>query len=174
MKNSAASKLLITIFSLFFLHTSEISSHKFYVSTSSITYLPKRNTIHITTQIFIDDLELALSQYNKSIVLAPDSNTHLVDSLCLIYFNKHLILKTNNNTLYHEFIGKKYDRDIGIFHLEVNTSSEIPNTLVVNNSVLFDLFDDQKNLIHFKVNQKRKSYLLNRKRPSITISLDEF
>ena len=50
--------ILLTLLSAF-------AWHKFYVSVSQIDYVPKKKRIEITSRIFIDDLEKALTKKHK-------------------------------------------------------------------------------------------------------------
>ena len=161
---------LILLGILFLFHYSH-SAHKFYVSTSSVTFLEDQSSIHITTKIFIDDMQDALRQTQHSIKLDPDSNPQLVDSLTLDYLKQHLLIKQNQKVLPLNFVGKEYDFDLATYHLEILTNSLIIDSLMITNTVLFDLFEDQKNIIHFKSNNYRKSYLLHIGKSSVTIPI---
>ncbi|MCY4216960.1 MAG: hypothetical protein OXC92_08275 [Flavobacteriaceae bacterium] len=141
------------------------------MSTTSITLLESQNSIHITTKIFIDDMQNALRQFHSSVKLDPDSDLQLVDSLSLHYLNQHLIIKQNQNILPFDFVGKEYDFDLGTYHLEILTHSLTIDTLMITNTVLFDLFEDQKNIIHFKSSNYRKSYLLHFGKSSVLIPI---
>ncbi len=114
-------------------------------------------------------MQRALRQRHGSIKLDPDSNLQLVDSLSIQYLNQHLIIKQNQHVLPLDFVGKEYDFDLGTYHLEILTRALTIDTLRITNTVLFDLFEDQKNIIHFKSNNYRKSYLLHLGKSSIVI-----
>lgn len=111
----------------------------------------------------------ALKQFHKSVELDPDVDQPLVDSLSFQYLSQHLMVKQDQKLLPFTFVGKQYDFDLGAYHLEILTDSLKIDTLIVKNTVLFDLFEDQKNIIHFKSNNHRKSYLLFRGKPSVLI-----
>ena len=51
-------------------------SHKFYVSTTNVEYVPEMQTIQIISKIFVEDLEKVLQErYSHLIVLNPKKET---------------------------------------------------------------------------------------------------
>ena len=51
-------------------------SHKFYVSTTNVEYVPELQTIQIISKIFIEDLEQVLQErYSSLVVLNPKKET---------------------------------------------------------------------------------------------------
>ena len=58
------------------------------------------------------------------------------------------------------FIGKEYDIDIIQCYIEIQNVKQV-NSIEITNEVLFDLFEDQQNMIKTKINSKQKSFLLN-------------
>ena len=57
------------------------------------------------------------------------------------------------------FIGKKYDDDIMYCYLEIENIASI-KSFEIKNKVLFDLFDDQKNIVRTNINDKNKTFVL--------------
>ena len=62
--------------------------HNFYVSTTSVRYVPNENSFQITTQVFLDDFESALRLNNNNIRLTAESSQVKIDSLIEDYFRK--------------------------------------------------------------------------------------
>ena len=51
-----------------------LSFHNFYISTTSIRFVPEDNTFQITAQVFLDDFEATLLQYgDEKIKLIPEN-----------------------------------------------------------------------------------------------------
>jgi hypothetical protein len=60
------------------------------------------------------------------------------------------------------FIGKKYDNDIIVCYLEVpKVNFKGLKSISIINEVLTDVFEDQQNVIHFKFNNQKKSFVLS-------------
>ena len=64
--------------------------HNFYVSTTSVRYVPNENSFQITTQVFLDDFESALRLNNNNIRLTPESSQVKIDSLIENIFEKRI------------------------------------------------------------------------------------
>ena len=66
-------KAVLLLFAMFFLCS--FSIHKFYVSVTQVDYVPSKKRVEITSRIFIDDLEKALTKkYNKKVNLTSTLN----------------------------------------------------------------------------------------------------
>jgi hypothetical protein len=74
-------------------------------------------------------------------------------------WNKKSILRSTGKKWKIKYLGKEYENDMLVFYIEVTGVSNVKNVLV-RNSVLMDLFEEQKNLVHVKVKGKTKSMVL--------------
>ena len=82
--------------------------HNFYVSTTSVRYVPNENSFQITTQVFLDDFESALRLYsNENISLTPDGSQVKIDSLIEDYFRKNIIFNAMGEKMNFDFLGRK-------------------------------------------------------------------
>ncbi|MEP3208515.1 MAG: DUF6702 family protein [Maribacter sp.] len=137
-------------------------AHKFYVSVTNIAYAEKEDALQITTRIFIDDLEaVLLERYEVTAKLATENESKLADEYLEKYLRKKFQIEINNEPKTYDFIGRKYDNDVCIFYLEV-PEIDFPSVkaIQVQNAILTDLFDEQQNVVHFKVKEKKKSFVL--------------
>ena len=162
------------IISLFFLTLITISCfalHKFYVSTTSIKYIPEDRSFHITVQVFTDDFEFTLQKKSSGIKLNPDNKVELVDSLIKKYFKKNLVFKSKDSILQFDYLGKIYRNDLLVAYLEILLDSTITN-FDVKNTLLFDFTDDQKNILHFRSRGRRKSFLSVSSRHTFEVELN--
>ena len=132
--------------------------HNFYVSTTSVRYVPNENSFQITTQVFLDDFESALRLNNNNIRLTPDSSQVKIDSLIEDYFRKNIIFKAQGEKMNFDFLGKVYKSDVLVAYMELKMDT-IESSLSIKNTILFDYLRDQKNIIHLKLASKRKSFL---------------
>ena len=59
------------------------------------------------------------------------------------------------------FLAKKYDNDVMVCYLEVpDVELSQTKSIQVQNEILTDLFDEQQNVVHFKINGNKKSFVL--------------
>ena len=77
------------------------------------------------------------------------------------YMRSKLVISADNAIKDFVFLGKKYDNDLVICYLEVE-DIDLPKheTLAVENDILTDLFDEQQNIVHFRINGEKKSFVL--------------
>lgn len=133
--------------------------HNFYVSTTSVRYVPNENSFQITTQVFLDDFESALRlNGNENISLTPYGSQVKIDSLIEDYFRKNIIFKSKGKKMNFDFLGKVYKIDVLVAYMELKIDT-IVSPLSIKNTILFDYLSDQKNIIHLKLASKRKSFL---------------
>lgn len=138
------------------------AAHKFYLSVTNITYSEKDDALQITSRVFIDDLEdLLKERYDISENLGADTESELVDEYLEKYLRQKFTLKINGELKPFDFLTKKYDTDVIIFYLEVpNINFSSITAIEVKNEVLTDLYDEQQNIVHFKINGKKDSFIL--------------
>lgn len=137
-----------------------ISAHKYYVSITKIEYVKEKQSVQIITRIFIDDFERLLKErYDNEIVLASNNDETQIDK----YIEKYLLSKfkitINEQESILNFIGKEYDGDVVQCYLEIENIKNI-KSFSVENSVLYDMFSDQKNIVRTFINAKHKSFIL--------------
>ena len=138
------------------------TAHKFYLSVTNISYSEKDKAFQITSRLFIDDLEdLLQERYGIEAKLGTEAESGVADAYIEKYLNTKLLLYLNDAKVDYKFLGKKYDNDVVICYLEVeNVVFDDLKTMVVENEILTDLYDEQKNLVHVKYKGEKKSFIL--------------
>ncbi|HEX9600451.1 MAG TPA: DUF6702 family protein, partial [Mariniflexile sp.] len=147
---------ILLIFPLF----AFVAIHKYYISVTQIDYLQNKQSVQITTRIFIDDLEKLLRErYDETITLTGKNEPSTADLYIERYLTEKIKIKINNKEANLSFIGKEYDVDLVKCYLEIEGVKKI-ESLEISNEVLFDLFSDQQNIIKTKINSQQKSVIL--------------
>lgn len=138
------------------------AAHKFYVSVTNVNYSEKDKAIQITSRIFIDDFEkLLLERYDIVAKLATANESQLAEEFIEKYLRAKLVVEINGTTVSYDFIGKKYDTDVMICYIEIPKIDLAKiQTIQIENEILTDLFDEQKNVVHFKIDGRKKSFVL--------------
>ena len=136
--------------------------HKFYVSVTNIQYSEEDNSLQITSRIFIDDLENVLEErYGVTMNLATEKESEETNFYIEKYMRSKLVLKADGKERAFVFLGKKYDNDLIICYMEIE-DIDLPQrkTIEVENDILTDMFEEQQNIVHFRINGKKKSFVL--------------
>jgi len=140
--------------------------HKYYMSVTTINYLEKEKSLQVTSIIFIDDFEKLLQErYGIKGALATPEEHKDVSIYIEKYLRKKFILKVNSKVVKFNFIGTEYDNDTMKCYLEfLNLDINKIENIEIENTILMDVFNEQQNIIHFKMNKKKKSMLLIREK----------
>lgn len=139
-----------------------MTAHKFYVSVTNVGYSDKDKALQITTRLFIDDLESVLKErYDFEAHLATDQESDVAKDYMERYLRTKFVVEVNGAQASYNYVGKKYDNDVVIFYLEIpEVELSKVNSIQIQNEILTDLFDEQQNIVHFKIGQKKKSFVL--------------
>lgn len=143
--------VLITLVSL----SSFKSIHKYYVSVTDIEYAQEAKSLQVISRLFIDDFEKVLQERYVDSIKIEDA---LVDTYIGKYYSKKLLIEVDNELKQFNFIGKEIEDDMVHCYFEIENISSI-KTIRVTNKLLFDIFDNQQNITHLKINDKKKSFL---------------
>lgn len=135
--------------------------HPYHVGSVEINYNSKTKTFEISARLFLDDLETALNKkYNQSLRFGSDKNKEAINKTLESYFSEYFKLKNNNKFLKINFIGYEEDQEAVNIYLE-SEITETPKKVETAVSLLYNLYDDQMNIVHIIVNGNRKSSKLN-------------
>ena len=150
--------ILLLIFPLF----AFVSIHKFYVSVTEIKYSEKDKSLQILIRVFIDDIENTLDERYaiKANLDTPDEHPKVNDYL-EEYINDKVSLKINGTKVKPVFLGKEYDIDVVKCYIEIeNIEYNSLKQIEITNQILFEQFEEQQNIVHFRLPTRTKSLLL--------------
>lgn len=152
--------LKYTLFATLFLLVSFTTAHKYYVSITQIEYVKDKQSLQIISRIFVDDFEKLLRQrYDETITLNNNEDETTIDTYIEKYLLNKISISINKEPKSITFIGKKYDDDIMHCYLEIENIPSV-KSFQIQNKVLYDVFDDQKNIVRTKINGKHKTFVL--------------
>ncbi|MCH4553670.1 DUF6702 family protein [Aestuariibaculum lutulentum] len=163
-------KISLLVFALSFLSFATV--HKYYISVTQIDYVEEKQSVQIISRIFIDDFEKLLRErYDENITLAGKNESESVDAYMEKYLKEKLMIKINGKPVNVQFIGKAYDVDIAKCYLEIEKVKYIEN-IEITNEVLFDVFEEQQNIVKTNINSKQKSVILFPQKASVLLKFN--
>ncbi|KMQ67038.1 hypothetical protein ACM39_14685 [Chryseobacterium sp. FH2] len=131
--------------------------HPYHVGSLEINYNSKTKTFEITGRFFLDDLENALNKkYSKPFHFNDINYKSRLNDALKDYSSEYFKLKTNNKFLKVNYIGYQEDSESVNVFLESEVVDN-PKKIEAAVSFLYNLFDDQINIVHIIVNGERKS-----------------
>ena len=147
--------------------------HPIHISSCEIEFNEEKEILQITHKIFIDDFEDKLeSIYQEKLYLGTQKESLSADKYIESYLKENFSIQdVDGNELTIEWVGK--ENDIESIWIYQKVEGFDLNKLKIKNTVLFDKFEDQQNIVHFKYKSIKKSNLLNDQKTTWEFSLEE-
>ena len=123
--------------------------HEFHISKCVIEYAEAEAALQVTMYVFIDDLELALAeQATDQLFICTEKEHEEAETFMAKYFDQHFKIFIDKQPVALSFLGKEISEDfIAAWCYLEGTNVETIQSLTIQNSILVDQFDDQKNII---------------------------
>lgn len=132
-------------------------AHPFHVSVTEINHNGSDKTLEISCKLFVDDFERALLEaYKTKVDLINPSNRANMDSLVKKYITGHLGIRVNGATKNLHYLGFEHEKESVYAYLEITGAGDLTR-LDISNSLMYDLFDDQVNILHVVEKGNRRS-----------------
>lgn len=153
--------LFFIIWSLF------VSFHDFHVTHTTIYYNADKESLEITVNVAIEDLERALEhQTAKKISIGTNTESESVDQLIDVYFRQRLMLVQNNRLTHYQWVGKEVSQDLHNLYiyfevLDCNQNGKI-ESLLIENSIFTDILPDQSNIVLVELGDKSHNFTFSR------------
>ncbi|WP_417358921.1 DUF6702 family protein [Galbibacter sp.] len=149
--------------------------HKFYLSVTDVNYREKDQAIQMISRYFVDDMEkLLVERYGIEPRLMSDEELEDVDSYIEHYLRDKFIIFIDQKRVEWNFIGKQYDVDVMKIYLEVpRIAKDTFHSIGVKSTVLYGVYPEQKNVIHIKVDELKKSYVLIKESDKAVLELED-
>ena len=172
LKTKMKNNIVLVLIILFPIISGFSSLHKYYVSVTKVDYVKEKKSIQITTQIFIDDFEAVLKErYDTKITLAGKEETKDAENYIQRYLKSKISIVVNGNPQSLSYIGREYKNDIVYAYLEIEDVSKV-TSIAITNETLFDMFEEQQNIIKTNINSKKKSFLLTSAKTNRVLNFD--
>ena len=140
--------------------------HKYHLSNTKIVFKKEQQAVQITMRYFVDDIEATLNKSNDTIFeLGNDRELKNSDTYIKKYITSKFNVQINKIQREYKYIGKELEKDIIFFYLEIDSVKSIKNINIMN-TVLFEEFEDQQNIIRLRINDKKKTFLLKKDKMS--------
>src|SRR5882724_9495876 len=136
-------------------------SHPLYITVTDINHNAKDKTLEISCKMFTNDFEAVLEKAaHGKVDLSDAKNKTATDKLIADYVQKHLQLKVDGRPAVIQFVGSEKEEDGTWSYFQV---SNIPSVkkIDVSNSLLYDNFNQEINIMHASVGGVKKSTRLD-------------
>ena len=134
--------------------------HKHYISLTKVDFIKEKEVIQVTMKFFIDDIELALeNRHGQAMELTTKDENKMADKFLEGYIRQKFTVWVNEEEKAYSYLGKEYENNEVFFYLELKNISDI-KTIEVQNSMLFEEFEEQQNFIKLKIENVQKTFIL--------------
>ncbi len=134
-----------------------LNSHRYHTSLTRMDYNPKEKIIETSIQLFTHDLVPLLEQRTKKKI--DLEKTAGIDKLIFNYLSENFILKDEKGeTKKIKWVGKEVDVDTAWVYLEIS-SEKSPNGFNLKNTIFFESFPEQTNLVIARFEEKKADLL---------------
>lgn len=135
--------------------------HPLHVSTTNVEFNPKDDKLEVICTIFTDDFEAALNkQFNTHTDLSKPAQHDAMDKLVKAYLSANVHLKTGDVADPLSYLGfevKDAQVDVYLESEKIQPFKKIEAEV----GLLYNLYNDQINIVHITVNGLRKSEKLD-------------
>ncbi|MDA3952825.1 MAG: hypothetical protein PF485_04205 [Bacteroidales bacterium] len=149
--------------------------HPVHVSITNVDYIKDQKRAEIVIKVFKEDFQLLFAHlYQVNLDVDNIENDLSSQEQINTYFSNNFKLKFDNkeNQILKYKGLKKNDESIW-FMYEIEVSTE-PNSIEFTNTILLDLYFDQKNMLIFSYNDIEKGFLFNLKRINKIFEFHDF
>ena len=131
--------------------------HKYYVSVTEVFI--KKEKLEIIIRAFPDDVENILKdEYH----ISPDFSAKQTQDYLKIYLQRKFSVSFDNKEKPFHYLGSTLQDTYLVILLEVPVDKNY-KSIWIKNTLLMDMFDEQKNIIHFLYEDKKESYILTKR-----------
>lgn len=138
------------------------AAHEFYLSVTDVTYVKEQGSIQIISRVFVDDFENVLKErYDRRILLIEGREIEETDEYVEKYIHQKFDIQIDQQEVNLNYLGREYVDDMVYLYIEITNIKPFQN-ITIKDEILIDLFETQKNMIHFKSEHFKKSFILEK------------
>lgn len=142
-------------------------AHKHYVSIANLEYNAKAKQIEVSLQLTAHDFEHILEDhFKKRIHLEEISDSSKLGQFVIAYLEKNVQLTSANQKAQFNYVGKEVNVRDQLFFYFTFTRVLDPSHIILQNSILFQLFSKQQNVMHYKRNDVTKTATCTKTSPT--------
>ena len=128
--------------------------HPFHTSITNCEYNAQSQGLEISIRVFTEDLELAIGEPIQNI--KPTASIEQ-DSAIVTYLKNHIAFKADKLELKTIYLGRETEYDITYLYMEIPTFPHTAKKFEIRQTILFDQFEDQSNILHLQLGEESKS-----------------
>ena len=121
------------------------------------------SAFEVAIRIFIDDLEKAIAKEGVTdLRIGTEHEDADANRVIAGYLDRHFMIQIDGEKLKANFLGKEMSEDmIAVWcYLEFPKATLRSGKCILANTVLLDIYDDQRNIMDIRMNKLHKDYAI--------------
>ncbi len=166
--------LVIIILSIF--NTNSIlEMHPIHISVSNIDYNETDQEYEISIKLFVDDFEKVINKnYNVKLNLGKENENTNSNHLITKYIQSNFKFNIDNKNILKgiKLSKKKVNLENNSIFIFYNIKHISGNKIIIKNTLMADLYDDQKNLFIFTYKNTEEAYKFEKNKTIFEFSIE--
>jgi hypothetical protein len=155
-----------------FLWYAVLAWHPLHISVTNIDYAKNEGQIDISVKLFRDDFELVLYQkYQQQINFEDGPSQVTTDSIIGRYVEDNFKLEVDRHKVKLILKDKKIEEGSVWLNYMIDVNHKV-GELKIENSLLTDLYNDQKNLVIVNFGTQHKGFTLSKDESVFSLNLN--
>jgi hypothetical protein len=135
--------------------------HNYYVSIANMEYKEAENQVDVSLKMTAHDFEYLLEmKYNLRLHMEDIADSSEIGRFAQQYLGENFQLISGGEAAPMVYVGKEVTLRDELFFYFSFTGIKDPKTIQIKNQLLFTLFPQQQNIVHYKHGEKTKSVTL--------------
>jgi hypothetical protein len=134
-------------------------NHPFYVSVTEIEYSSKTKEVGISVKVFPDDLEESLRKFNGNKYDVVQGDKKIIGPVLDKYIKQHMRILLNGTAKSYQWMGYEIDKESVWMYFSITNQPGV-RSIQVQSDLMYAYKQEQTNIIHIKLDDKRESFRL--------------
>lgn len=157
----------LVVFLILLLCATQVVAHKYFFSTSELTFDKSSSNLEFVLELTTHDLEYVLTRrYDKKINFDNQKDKQILKE----YILSKIKLKYNAQLINFDYVGEEIDHKVSSIYLEAKINNFQPELLQITNQLFFDVYPNQINLVNANINDKITSLSFMKKTGFLNIN----
>ncbi len=133
--------------------------HPFYVSVTEVEYSSKTKEVGISVKVFPDDLEESLRKFNGKKYDVVQGDKKMIGPVLDKYIKQHMRILLNGTAKSYQWMGYEIDKESVWMYFSITNQPGV-RSIQVQSDLMYTYKQEQTNIIHIKLDDKRESFRL--------------